>query len=368
MTQAQFAPVLRHLRRLAGGEPTKDLTDAQLLHRFRAQREEAAFAALVQRHGGLVWSVCRRVLGHDQDAEDAFQATFLVLARHADSVRTGEAVAAWLYRVAHRIALRAGRELTKRRTRERQAEARVAPDVDAELTWRELQAVLAEELDRLPEKYRAPFILCCLEGKSGPEAARHLGWKVGTVTGRLTQARKQLRQRLARRGVGLAAALTAPALGRPALAVPPGLLKATTARAVLLAAEPAEGAVSAPVAALMKGASPSVVGAKLKIAAVLVLILGVLASGAALRANRQGPRTNKSLPPSRQGTRTPRGAFPSKARCSTRRAIPSREPGCTSGRTITTRNPSATPSGPPAAPAANSISRSLSRKIATRVG
>src|SRR5262249_17782619 len=161
----------------------QEVSDRELLQRFLAGREERAFAALLRRHGPLVWSVCWQVLHHRQDAEDAFQATFLLLARQAGSIRKTTAVASWLYRVAQRVARKGGKNMPRRRTQERQVERRGVRPPEAEAAWRELQAVLTEELERLPEKYRAPFLLCCLEGKSGPEAARQLGWKEGTVTG-----------------------------------------------------------------------------------------------------------------------------------------------------------------------------------------
>src|SRR5262245_5085650 len=175
MPRTRLAPVVRHVRRLAGAA---DLTDAQLLRRFVAGREEAAFAALLQRHAPLVMGVCRRVLRRQQDAEDAFQATFLALARHAGAIRT-EAVAGWLFRVARRIAVKAGTDMARRSAREKQ----LAPESDvngppnspsSDMALRELQAVLDEELGRLPEKLRAPFVLCCLEGKTRSEAAREL--------------------------------------------------------------------------------------------------------------------------------------------------------------------------------------------------
>src|SRR5262249_34286268 len=153
-----------HVHRLANASAVGELTDGQLLRRFAAEGDREAFTTLVQRHGRLVWGVCRHVLHHEHDAEDAFQAAFLVLARQAGTVRKQESVASWLFGVAYRTAMKAKTNAAKRRARDQQAQ-RVAPAGPVEETaWRELQAILDDEVNRLPEKYRAPFVLCCLEG------------------------------------------------------------------------------------------------------------------------------------------------------------------------------------------------------------
>jgi RNA polymerase sigma factor (sigma-70 family) len=165
------------------------LSDEQLLDRFVAQREEAIFEEIIQRHGTMVWGVCRRVLRDHHDAEDAFQATFLVLARKAASVRPREKLGNWLYGVAYQTAMKARATTSRRRAREKQV-----PDMPEPMVVpHDLQDALAESLDRelsrLPEKYRIPIVLCELEGMTHKEAADQLGWPTGTVSGRLSRAR-----------------------------------------------------------------------------------------------------------------------------------------------------------------------------------
>ncbi|MGO9470957.1 MAG: RNA polymerase sigma factor [Isosphaeraceae bacterium] len=203
----------------------KQLSDAILLERFVNRREEAAFVTLVERHGALVEGVCRRVLRDDHDVEDVYQATFLVLARKASCVPWRGSVGGWLRAVAHRLALHARADLGRRRTRESltSALARSAPygdnpqgslfglpeqfhplvDPSVELESRDLRCLIEDELRQMPEKYRAPVVLCDLEGKTHQEAARTLGWPAGSISRRLERARGLLRQRLSDRGVSL---------------------------------------------------------------------------------------------------------------------------------------------------------------------
>src|SRR5262249_43068084 len=157
---------------------------------------------LVARHGALVLHVSRQMLRHEQDAEDAFQAAFLVLAKKAATIRKGESVAGWLYGVAWRCAARLRRDLAQRQQRERAAAPSAAGE-PPDPSWREVQEVLHEELARLPEKYRAPLVLCFLEGRTQCEAARQLGWGEQVLRGRVDRGREHLRQRLARRGITL---------------------------------------------------------------------------------------------------------------------------------------------------------------------
>jgi RNA polymerase sigma factor (sigma-70 family) len=291
MAEGQLGTVLHQLRRLVNGTATRAAADAELLQRFAAQGDETAFAALLQRHGGLVLRVCRRLLRNAHDAEDAFQATFLVLARKAGSIRKGDAVGSWLYGVAYRVAMKAKRKQSERRRREgRVPGATQGRSVASEAAWQELQGILDEELNRLPEKYRAPFVLCCLEGRGKAEAARELGWKEGTVSGRLALARKQLRQRLARRGVTLSAALCGLAVARQATAaaVPGRLVEETLRGALGYIAQCLPGAASARVVTLAEGVMKAMSAAKLKVGAFL-LVLGPLVVGAGLFARQEAP-------------------------------------------------------------------------------
>jgi RNA polymerase sigma factor (sigma-70 family) len=179
------------------GSPAYDaLSDKELLASFVRGREEAAFASLVRRHGPMVLSVCRRVLHNRHDAEDAFQATFLVLVEKAPRLRRPELLANWLYGVAYRTALHARQRAARRSEREREATAMSTPSSEPEIEAQELRRILDEELHRLPEKYRAPLVLCYMEGKTNEEAARVLGWPSGSMSYRLARGRDMLRQRL----------------------------------------------------------------------------------------------------------------------------------------------------------------------------
>src|SRR5262249_41884838 len=208
MAHRTFQAVFRHIRRIAGGGPLPERADDTLLERFVHQRDSTAFEDLVHRHGPMVMGVCRRVLGNTADAEDAFQATFLVLLRKAGSFGRRGTVAGWLYTVAHRVALRARGNAARRQECERDAmkNQRFA-EMDDNQAWNDLRPVIDEELSRLPEKYREPVVLCYLEGNTEQEAAQQLDCPLGTLSWRLVHARELLRTRLTKRGIALSTGL-----------------------------------------------------------------------------------------------------------------------------------------------------------------
>jgi RNA polymerase sigma-70 factor (ECF subfamily) len=291
-------------------------TDADLLRRFATDRDQAAFATLVERHGPLVLSVCRRVLGIVQDAEDAFQATFLVLARKAGEIQDPGLLGNWLYGVASRIARKARVALSKRQLHEKQV--RLLPSLEVPATLPDdLGPVLDEELSRLPEKYRAALVLCYLEGKTNEEAARLLQWPIGTVKGRLARARDLLRSRLVRRGVRASALLLATFLGaaRARAAAVPGSLAATTARA---GAGFAAGETSFPSAAAMRLAL-SVLRARRRVkvlAVALALLFGAttwLVGSAAAGWQPFSPKSGGLNPPVAGESASPVEAAPQSA-------------------------------------------------------
>jgi RNA polymerase sigma factor (sigma-70 family) len=270
-----------------GLEPSRTISDRELLERFVRFRDETAFATLVQRYARAIVAVCRRVLHQEQDIEDVCQAVLLVLARRAAAIRKGEAVGSWLYGVAYRTAMNARHHALRRQEKESQA-IRVASEPSAlnEAAARELQCLLDQAVQGLAEKFRAPFVLCCLEGLSKSEAARELGWREGTVSGRLAQARKLLQKRLARRGITLSAALTAIALSQSsAAAATPALVTPTIIQAALA---PSVGqtvsALSPAAISLGEGLLRAMVTVKIKAAMALVLGLALASLGGTLLA------------------------------------------------------------------------------------
>jgi RNA polymerase sigma factor (sigma-70 family) len=273
------------------------LADGPLLERFLARGDEAAFAALVQRHGPMVLRACRAVLAHPEDVEDAFQATFLMLVCKGRSIRGRQALGAWLGQVAHRVAVRAGVESARRRACERRAVATRSVEIACAEPADDWQQVVHEELARLSDRYRLPLLLCDLEGKTHAEAALELGCGPATVQRRLTAARDLLRSRLTRRGFALSAGALAAALGRPATAaVPPEWIEATVAAARSLtsrAARLAIGQVAATAAEALARRSmrSTVLGRLTAIAAVsvaLVALGGFAWSAGAARPDEPG--------------------------------------------------------------------------------
>ncbi len=301
MSNSSLDTVVRHIRRMAMGANCRECSDAQLLQQFVSQRDEAAFTVLVRRHEQLVWRVCWHALGHVQDTEDAFQATFVVLAHSAAKISKQEGLGSWLHGVALRIALKAKRDAARRRRHEREAANMPKRKQVSELSWREVCQVLDEEVQRLPEKYRTPFVLCVLEEKSLAEAARLLGWKEGTVSGRLGRARKQLQERLTRREIRLSAVLASLALTHSAAtaSVPAGLPATTiqTALAYLARPEAAVNILPANVATFVQGAMKPMLSTKIKFAAMMFLAVNCGMAGVALSAREPAAARLEEDPP-----------------------------------------------------------------------
>jgi RNA polymerase sigma factor (sigma-70 family) len=294
MATPELSGLLPHVRRAALLRDGGGLTDGQLLQCFLSQRDEAAFAALVRRHSPMVWGVCRRVLHNPHDAEDAFQATFLVLVRKAAAIRQKELVGNWLYGAAYRAALEA--KAARRRVRERQVSAMPEPEAPAEDLWADLRPVLDRELSRLPDKYRVPVVLCDLEGRARREVARQLGIPEGTLSSRLATARRTLARRLARRGLALSGGALALALSQDgAAAGMPTSLVSSTIQAARVSA--GGGAISAEVAALTEGVLKAMLLSKLKIVSAVVLALGVLVAGAGALCSLARAEAGKDDPP-----------------------------------------------------------------------
>jgi RNA polymerase sigma factor (sigma-70 family) len=283
MAAEPVTAVVRHVRRLVGAAPGRDTTDRELLRRFAAHHDEAAFEALLLRHGPMVLRVCRRVLPNAADAEDVFQATFLVLARKAPSEFWHDSVANWLYGVAQRLAHKARESAVRRSAREARHAVRSAADPLEEITGRELLGALDEELLRLPDKYREPLVLCYLQGLTRDEAAQRLGCPLGTLKARLERGRCLLGRALTRRGIvpGTALAASLAVAGRGD-AVPLALVR-TTLHGLGAGAD-----TSPAVRALVESAAlPSAGAAKVK--AVVLLLVGLVTAGAALAARHRPP-------------------------------------------------------------------------------
>jgi RNA polymerase sigma factor (sigma-70 family) len=291
MSAGPLQDVVSYLRRAAAPVANPGVGDAELLDRFVRAHDQAAFELLVWRHGRMVLAACRRVLHDVHAAEDAFQATFLVLAQRAGSVGRRGCVAGWLYRVAYRTALAARQRQARRRLHERPLDGLPLvgrSDPAEEAAGREVRSILDAEVNRLADCYRLPFVLCCFEGKSNAEAAHELGCAVGTIESRLTRARERLRVRLTRRGVALSGGPAAWCLARAADAAPlsASLIASTTHAAARFTAHQAACAVAAEVAALTEGVLRAMFLTKLKVAAVAVVSVGLLGAAAAVTGHR----------------------------------------------------------------------------------
>src|SRR5262245_50144480 len=298
MATGQLSGVIQHLRRAMLVRDGAGLTDQQLLEDYISRRDQAPLAALVQRHGPMVWGVCRRVLTNYHDAEDAFQATFLVLVGRAASIASPELLANWLYGVAHQTAIKARATVAKRKTRERQVTEMPEPAGVEQNLWNDLQPLLDQELSRLPDKYRGVIVLCDLEGKTRKEVAGQLGCAEGTVASRLARARNMLAKWLARHGVVLSGGALAGVLSQQlaSAGVPYSVVSSTIKAASLFAAGQAAGVISVTVAALTEGVMKAMLFSKLKTAFAIVLILGFVATGATILTCRSAAGQDDKKP------------------------------------------------------------------------
>lgn len=282
---ASLAHVFAQVQRWTS-PPLADLSDAELLQRFVQQRDEAAFAELVARHGAMVLRSCRRVLGEVQASEDAFQATFLILACKAHTLRHPEELPGWLHGVARRVALKARTKSTARVPQTQLSDTLSDSRTDplTRLTARELLTVLDEEVQRLPETQRSAVVLCCLEGHTQEEAARLLGVTPGSLKGHLERGRKRLHARLTRRGIALPAALALIAVSR-GVAVS-AVVQRSAVRAAL------GGAASSAAAALAESVLKGMTASKFASVAALVMMMALATSAVALMS-----RTPAATPP-----------------------------------------------------------------------
>jgi RNA polymerase sigma factor (sigma-70 family) len=283
MAGGLFPVFLRQLR-YSLAAANEGLADADLLERFLARRDEEAFAALLGRHGPMVLGVCGRVLGDTHAAEDAFQATFLILVRRAGAIRKRAALGSWLHGVAYRAALKARAREACRRRHEREAIPPESTDSAQDVVWRDLRPVLDAALDHLPRHYRAPLVLCYLEGKTQQEAARLLSWRPGTLATRLRRGLARLRSLLTRRGVALSGAglIVALVQGSASAAVATTLVRSTIGHAVAVAAgSAADGAVPVSIQVLVSEVLRTMKLVKIR-QILLIVVAAILLGGAAL--------------------------------------------------------------------------------------
>jgi RNA polymerase sigma factor (sigma-70 family) len=284
------------------GNPAGESADAPLLDRFVADQDASAFAALVRRHGPLVLGVCRRVLRDAHDAEDAFQATFFVLAKKARALDRSRPLSGWLYTVAHNTALKARTSAARRRARERQVANMMAQQSQAHPVAQDTGGVIDAELAQLPEKYRLPLILCYLEGRTNESAARELGWPVGSMAKRLERGRELLRQRLTRRGLALSALS---ALAAQQANVSAAQVDTISRAAVRFAAGQAATAPWLQTAALAGQTLHGMFVSQCKLAAVLVLAVGLVGTGLGLAGYRLAGAGLQASAPAPEAEPTP---------------------------------------------------------------
>jgi RNA polymerase sigma factor (sigma-70 family) len=321
MTTRQTSKVIQHLRRAALLRDGAGLTDRQLLEEYIRCRDEAALEALVRRHGPMVWGVCRRVLHNHHDAEDAFQAAFLVFVRKAASIASPELLANWLYGVAHQTALKARATAAKRKGRERQVREMPEPAATEQDLWDDLQPLLDQALSCLSDKYRSAIVLCDLEGKTRKEAARQLGVPEGTLAARLSRGRGMLARRLARYGLAIGASSLAAMLAEhtASASAPASVVGSTIKAASLFAAgqAAAAGGASIKAVALMEGVLKTMLLTKLKIATTIVLGVGLLGISWGIYPTRaasppEGKQEATPPPPSEFGAPGKEGGNPAK--------------------------------------------------------
>jgi RNA polymerase sigma-70 factor (ECF subfamily) len=326
MIKGVHGAAVRHVRTLFEAGTTGGLTDRQLIEQFRDRggpAGELAFGALVQRHGPMVLRVCRSILQDEHAVEDSFQATFLVLVRRARSLWVRDSLGPWIYQVAFRAAISARSAAARRRRHEQPMGERADPLVH-DRDHSDIGPLIHEELYRLPERYRAPIVLCCMEGLTHQEAAGRPGWPLGTVESRLARGRERLRARLIRRGIAPAAGLMGTALSAVrANAGVTGELEASTIRAAmrLAAGELAtSGVATVSVVALAEGVTKTMMFHKLKLAAGALLAAAMLATGVgvwarqALRAEPPPAAQESSAPSARSGDSSATAVEPTSAR------------------------------------------------------
>jgi RNA polymerase sigma factor (sigma-70 family) len=257
MTNTPVNGLIQHFRRAALLQGAAGMSDGQLLRSHLRRGETAALEAIVQRHASMVWGICRRALHNHHDAEDAFQATFIVLVRKAATVRPREMVGNWLYGVAHQTAIKAKATAARRRMRERQMAEMPEPEAPCQDLGSDLQPLLDQELSRLPDKYRLVIVLCVLEGRPLKEVAGQLGRPIGTVASRLARARTMLAKRLTRLGLVVSGGALAAGLSQATASacVPPAVVSSTMKAVTLVAAGQTAtvGVIPASVAVLTDG-------------------------------------------------------------------------------------------------------------------